>query len=297
MAAAVEFGSTIAGSVADTAAPVGRTEEREASDEFEFDDDEMQRLAAELSKELDGGSRSPASRAPVPVPEPEAEEPQEEEFDFDLGDDLLEEDDEEDFGFSTSASPGNDATFGDSEAAPAPEPEAPEPEPEAPAPEAATPAAAAKGLLALDDDLLNDLFADLEGDDDTSLDHMVRSSFTVGMSYYNAGKYDDAIVEFQRAVKNDDETSQALEYQGNAMRRTHDFRGAVDAFKQLLGRSKNDEGEVLRVMYELGVTYEAAGNIRGAYKIFKKITDRDPTFRGGEVADRVTSLADQLGLA
>ncbi len=277
MAAAVELGSSIAGSVADEPAPTGRLDigPSGGSDEFEFDDDEMQRLAAELSKELGGGSKPPAPKPP---------EPEEEEFDFDLGDDLL-EDEEEDFSFSTAIAPGNDSTFGGTPVIDEPAAE-PEPEPE--------PAAKPSNGSFLDDDLM-DLLDGLEGEDDT-LNEMVRSAFDVGLSYYNAGKYDDAVVEFQRAVANDDETLQALEYLGNALRRTHDFRGAVDAFKQLLGKSTADPGEVLRVMFELGVTYEAAGNARGAYKIFKKITDRDDGFRGGEVAERVSSLANQLGL-
>ena len=296
MAAAVELGSSIAGSVADEPAPTGRLDVSNplgGTDEFDFDDDEMQRLAAELSRELGGGTTPPAAAEATPTPDPESEDHDEEEFDFDLGDDLLEDEEEEDFGFSTAIAPGNDSTFGgtpvvDDEVAAAVETALGDS-----APASASPS---NGKSLLDDDLLGDLLADLEGEDDT-LNDMVRSAFDVGLSYYHAGKYDDAAVEFQRAVDDEDETLQALEYLGNALRRSHDFRGAVDAFKQLLGRSTADPSEVLRVMFELGVTYEAAGNARGAYKIFKKITDRDDGFRDGEVAERVSSLANQLGLA
>ncbi len=271
MAAAVELGSSIAESVADEPAPREKVDYTEVSDEFDFDDDEMQRLAEELSREMTPGGPS------GPVPNDVGAE-------TDLGDDLVIDDEEmveEDEGpqFQTAVSSGNDASFGG--LPPVPD---------------ADDDGSSNGKGALSDDLLSDLFADLEEEDDT-LDNIVRTPFDIGLSYFNAGKYEDAIAEFEQAVsRDDDETSRALEYLGNSLRRTHDFRGAVDAYKRLLGRSTADADEVLRVMFELGVTYEAAGNQRGAYKIFKKITDRDDGFRGGEVAERVTSLASQLGL-
>jgi tetratricopeptide (TPR) repeat protein len=273
MAAAVELGSSIAESVADEPTQAGRLDVGTSDDEFDFDDDEMQRLAAELSREL-GGSKPSAAAVPTPKPD-EEDEKDEDGFDFDLGDDLLENDDD-DFNFSTAASPGTDATFREPAAA-------------------REPVAAQQSAPSNGEVDLTDLFADLEADDET-LNDLVRSPLEVGLSYYQAGKYDDAAIEFQRAIDEDNQASEALEYLGNARRRTHDFRGAVDAFKQLLGRSTSDAGEVLRIMFELGVTYEAAGNSRGAYKIFKKITDRDQGFRDGEVAERVTYLANQLGL-
>jgi len=142
--------------------------------------------------------------------------------------------------------------------------------------------------------LLSDLELDL--DDDMLVSASARSSFEIGRSYYDSGMYEDAAVEFQRAVDAGEDLAQSLEYLGHTLRRMRDFRGAVDAYKKLLSGTVTDRDEVLRIMFELGVTYEAAGNRRGAYKIYRKITDREPDFRDGEVLDRVTSLAQKLGI-
>ena len=230
MASAIELGQSIVGSTE----PEPPTPELDpgGTDEFDFDDDEMQRLAAELSREI-GSGPSPA-RFDDPFAEP-------------------------------ATSPAYS------------EPEVDEQE---------------------DDDPLGSLLSDLEFDlDDEMLSEASsRSSFEIGRSYYDSGMYEDAALEFQRSIDAGEEVVSSMEYMGHTLRRMRDFRGAVNAYKQLLGGTVTDRDEVLRIMFELGVTYEAAGNRRGAYKIFKKITDREPDFRGGEVYERVASLAQQLGI-
>jgi tetratricopeptide (TPR) repeat protein len=108
--------------------------------------------------------------------------------------------------------------------------------------------------------------------------------------------FEEASFEFQRALEAGEDVAGSLEYLGHSLRRLRDFRGAVDAYKRLLSGAVTERHEVLRIMFELGVTYEAAGNRRGAYKIYKKIADREPGFRDGEIADRVAKLASELGI-
>ena len=250
MAAAVELGSSIVGGDGDEPAPGGRLE-LDVSDEFDFDDDEMQRLAAELSREIGGSSvvERDSSMDRTIVEENEESSLEEEPT---QADSLL------------TAPESSPLSFEESN----------------------------------DDDPFGDLLADLDFDlDDDSLVEQERSATDIGLAYYNAGKYEDASLEFQRAIEQGDQLPVALEHLGHSLRRLHDFRGAVDAYKRLLASGPSDQADVLRIMFELGVTYEVAGNPRGAYKILRKITERDPGFRDGEVAERVGSLANQLGLA
>ncbi len=226
MASAIELGQSIAGH-SEPEPPA--SDFSGATDEFDFDDDEMQRLAAELSREM--GSET------ARFDDPFAERP--------------------------SAPAHSEPVVEDPEADPL-------------------------------GSLLSDLELDL--DDDMLVSASARSSFEIGRSYYDSGMYEDAAVEFQRAVDAGEDLAQSLEYLGHTLRRMRDFRGAVDAYKKLLSGTVTDRDEVLRIMFELGVTYEAAGNRRGAYKIYRKITDREPDFRDGEVLDRVTSLAQKLGI-
>ena len=190
-------------------------------DEFDFDDDEMQRLAAELASELDGDSQIVA---PVAEEDPFA------------------------------------------------------------------------GLNDLADLTNFDDIGDIDDNPSAESASSRLSPFELGQSYYETGIYDDAAAEFRRAADENDHRIEALEMLGLSLRRSRDYKGAVNAFREILGESLNDTEHVLRIMFELGVTYEAAGNRRGAYKIYRRIVDRQRDFREGEVMNRVSSLALELGL-
>ncbi len=149
--------------------------------------------------------------------------------------------------------------------------------------------------LDLDDDPLAGL--DLDGLDD--FDETPRSAFEVGKDYYEAGSYEDARFELQRAV---DEGSQenlveALEMLGITCRRLRDFRSAVECFRRLLADRLVSGVEQLRILFEIGVTYEAAGNRRSAHKVYRRIVGADPNFRDGEVQNRLASLELELGMS
>jgi len=146
--------------------------------------------------------------------------------------------------------------------------------------------------LDLDDDPLAGL--DLDGFDDFV--ETPRSSFELGKDYYDSGSYEDARVELQRAVDEGEELVAALEMLGIASRRLRDFRAAVECFRRLLADRLVGGMDQLRVLFEIGVTYEAAGNRRSAYKVYKRIVGADPNFRDGEVQNRLSSLELELGM-
>lgn len=249
--------------------PEGRSDDGspDGTDEFEFDDEEMQRLAAELSREIGGGP----NLLSLEDDEDEAAATQQMRL-ADAGITVdgrdqgeLEDEDEED---PDDADPeDDDDPFAD-------------------------------GGLDLGDLGLGDLELGDLGLDDLDLDSLAQrkvTAFELGRNYYETGMYGDAVIELKRAVDEDDQRPEALRLLGLACRRTHDFRGAVEAFRDAL-RSGGFTGtdDVFGIMFELGVTYEAAGNPQGAIKIYKRILDRDQTFRDGEVLSRVQELAARL---
>jgi len=134
---------------------------------------------------------------------------------------------------------------------------------------------------------LSDLF-DLDDLDD--LDETKPSAFQLGKSYFDSGAWADAVVELKQAVEDNDEVSRSLELLGMAQRRLRDFKGAVSTFRRLLGSSPQDDELVLRVLYELAVTYEAVGKTNPASTLYKKILGLAPGFRDGEAARRLEQL-------
>lgn len=130
----------------------------------------------------------------------------------------------------------------------------------------------------------------------SSLEGPRESAFELGRRYFESAMYEDAAVELRRAADEGDQAGAALELLGLALRRLRDFRGAVEAFREALRSGDFVEPQaVLGLMFELGATYEAAGNGAGALKIYEKILERDRGHRDGDVARRVQSLAARVG--
>ena len=228
---AIELGARIADNVAPE-----QTEENFTDDSvFDFDDDEMQALAAQLEQEMD--EEEPAAEEPAPDAESSVEG-------FSLDIDELDED-------AAAPAADDEMDFGDFD------------------------------------------FDDL-GDIDETLNRM--STFELAESYYKTAMFAEAAAEFRRAFDEGERPGEALKMHGICLRRARNFQGAVDAFREALtgGHAKGDE--MMAVMFELGVTYEAGGNGRSAYKVYEKLTRRDRDYRDGEVLNRLSALALELGI-
>jgi len=221
---------------ADDEADAEKPDDQEAEDDFgdfDFDDAELQRIAAEMTQDVE----------PVEDPDEEGAEAE-----------------------------GDDAGSGDEET------EAAAAEPDA---------AVASGGPELDDDLFGDL-GDLDDLDDFS--EGTLTSFQLGKSYFQSGAYDDAVLELRRAVEEGDHVTESLELLGLSLRRTHDFKGSVKAFRDLISRGSDDREQMIRVLFELGVTYETVGSKSSALKLYRKVVAQAPDFRDGEAQRRLDSL-------
>ena len=200
--------------------------------DFDFDDEELQRLADEMSVATAVATEDESSGEP-----------------------------------EVAAVPADDAV---EEASPAAEPE-----------EALDTVGTGSGFD------LSDLM-DLDDLDD--FDESGPSAFTLGKGYFDSGSYADAIIELQRAVDAGEEKFLALELLGTAQRRVRDFKSAVTTFRQLLALNPDDGALVLRVLFELAVTYEVVGKERSAQSLYRKITQLSPGYRDGEAAKRLERL-------
>jgi tetratricopeptide (TPR) repeat protein len=151
----------------------------------------------------------------------------------------------------------------------------------------------AAGAVALDDvgvgsgfdlsDLMD--LDDLDDDEDAA-----PSAFELGKRYFDSGAYVDAVAELKRAVDAGQEEHRALELMGTAHRRLRDFKSAVSTFRLLLSKNPEDQDLILRVLYELAVTYEAVGKDRSAQSLYRKITQLSPGYKEGEIARRLEQL-------
>ncbi len=151
--------------------------------------------------------------------------------------------------------------------------------------------------LELDLDLDDDPLAGLDLDDLGGFEAAdERTAFELGQAYYATGSYDDAKAELERAVQAEEQLPEALELLGVTNRRLRDFRGAVECFRRLLAERLVTGEDQLKILFEIGVTYEAAGNRKSAFKVYKRIVGANAGFRGGEVQNRLSSLELELGL-
>ncbi len=142
-------------------------------------------------------------------------------------------------------------------------------------------------ILVSDRVLISDLMDldDLDDDEDGA-----PSAFDLGKRYFDSGAYVDAVAELQRAVDAGQEEHRALELMGTAQRRLRDFKAAVATFRRLLSMDPADQDLILRVLYELALTYEAVGKNRSAQSLYRKLTQLSPGYRDGEVAKRLEQL-------
>ncbi len=126
---------------------------------------------------------------------------------------------------------------------------------------------------------------DLDDDEDDA-----PSAFELGKRYFDSGAYGDAVVELQRAVDEGEEEYRALELMGTAQRKLRDFKAAVSTFRSLLSKNPADQDLILRVLYELAVTYEVVGKERSAQSLYRKLMQLSPGYRDGEVEKRLEQL-------
>ncbi|BCR05158.1 hypothetical protein DESUT3_22270 [Desulfuromonas versatilis] len=120
-----------------------------------------------------------------------------------------------------------------------------------------------------------------------------ESHYNLGIAYKEMGLLDDAIAEFDHALRNPDRRVDCLTLKGVCLISKGDFDGAEAAFKAGLGSAELSDGEKISLQYELGLLYETSGKPQEALDCFLFVADCDLFYRN--VGDRVAAVRKQLG--
>ena len=231
-------------------------------DDFDFDDEEMAKLAAELGDDhMEGQGPEPAVSPPAEVSEQAAiassivddgapdEDDDDDEESFDLEIEVDDDDDDDD-----------DDRVGAGEA---------------------------------DFGFLGDGEDEVENEESVAADDGA-SGLVRGRSLFEQGDYAGAVGMLQQALEAEEDSAEAMLLLGRSLLQTGEVRGSVDMLKKLLASRTADTNQLLSAMFHLAESYEAAGNPKGAYKIYKRIVDQKEDFADGEAGKRASVLESQL---
>lgn len=122
-----------------------------------------------------------------------------------------------------------------------------------------------------------------------------ESHYNLGIAYKEMGLLDDAITEFNRAMKHEDRMIGSLTLKGICLLEKGEFAQAEEVFKAGLAYPQLSAEERVSLGYEMGLLYEGWGHPREALENFQKVAAVDPFFRS--VSDKVTDLRKTLGIA
>jgi hypothetical protein len=141
------------------------------------------------------------------------------------------------------------------------------------------------GALDLSSELRNGMEKGLDGKDaDDPEVHYYR-----GIAHMEIGLYDQAIQEFKVASRAENLAFDSYTRLGLCCMAKKAPEEAINFFgKGLEMTGENDDGYV-GLSYELGLAYEATGKMDKALKIFKKIEDKNKSFR--EVGEKIKTLS------
>jgi tetratricopeptide (TPR) repeat protein len=106
------------------------------------------------------------------------------------------------------------------------------------------------------------------------------------------GLHDDAIKAFEKTLRSPGREVQCRVMIGMCYRESGNAQEAIQQFKQGLHANAHDR-ERLSLYYEIGITYEAAGDYGEALYYFEAVLKRDPNF--ADSAQRAVALREQGG--
>ncbi|MFW5952384.1 MAG: tetratricopeptide repeat protein, partial [Gemmatimonadota bacterium] len=112
--------------------------------------------------------------------------------------------------------------------------------------------------------------------------------YDLGLAFKEMGLIDEAIGEFQAALKGGTERLKVYEELGQCFMQKSQYNVALKVFKRALQVPYADESELLGVYYHMGQCHEELGQRAEAREAYRKVLAIDETFR--DVPDRVARL-------
>ncbi|HNZ66925.1 MAG TPA: tetratricopeptide repeat protein, partial [Planctomycetota bacterium] len=101
----------------------------------------------------------------------------------------------------------------------------------------------------------------------------------LGLAYFQAAKFDDAIAQFQFSVKDPRKKNIAHSYMGQAFMKKQEFDIAIEHFQSVLDSISPKEREYKEAMYWIGQAHEAAGHQEEALEAYTTIYREDINFK------------------
>ncbi len=121
-----------------------------------------------------------------------------------------------------------------------------------------------------------------------------ETHFNLGIAYREMGLIDDAIGEFDHAMKDPTRRLDCLTLKGICLLDKKDFKGAEASFKLGLSTPDLATNQKLSLFYELGLLYEAWDRPLDALDSFQSAADVDLFFRN--VREKIQELRNRLGM-
>ena len=150
---------------------------------------------------------------------------------------------------------------------------------------------AADGLLSGDAGEF-DLAADFSNPDEGKADEVsledAESHYNLGIAYKEMGLVDDAIAEFDKAMRHPTRLIDSLALKALCLAETGAFEEAEQFFWAVLEQPNLSEEERRGVQFELGLFYENLGRVDEAINVIEEVAATDPNYRNA--GDKVAAL-------
>lgn len=121
-----------------------------------------------------------------------------------------------------------------------------------------------------------------------------ETHFNLGIAYKEMGLLDDAVNEFDQAMKNSARRLDSLTLKGICLKDKGDFEGAEESFKSALLMPGIQDETLCNLYFELGLLQENQEQYSQALQSFERVAERDGSFR--DVADKLQELRRRLGI-
>lgn len=152
-----------------------------------------------------------------------------------------------------------------------------------------------QGLNEVDRLSLDGVVDDFKKNVETQIDaEDTETHYNLGIAYKEMGLFDDAIGEFDKAMKNPGRLVDSLTLKGTCLFEKGAFEQAEKVFKSGLAYPGLNSAERTSLHYEMGLLYEAWGRHLEALDSFQSAADADLFFR--DVGEKVEALRKTLGL-
>lgn len=116
----------------------------------------------------------------------------------------------------------------------------------------------------------------------------VESHYDLGTAYKEMGLLDEAISQYQQALKASDKHLPTYEMLGQTFIEKGEHHAAVTSLSRALDADHEIEDEMIGIYYYLGLAHEALGNTGDAIGFFDKVFALDINF--ADVTDRLRAL-------